>query len=158
RRRFVLFGSPARRSDEHHARRATRLTRTIAALGPTFIKLAQVLAARADILPEPYLSALGTLQDRVPPDAFERIEAVLTSVLGRQVGEVLDSVRRAPLAAEPVRQGQRAALNCVPSAAQVLRPDVGKRVAPNLDISFRALLPLNVLFPHQHVRAPTNVF
>ena len=56
RRRWFLFGAPARRGTAVHERRAARLTATIAGLGPTFIKLAQVFAARADILPEPYLS------------------------------------------------------------------------------------------------------
>ena len=51
-----MLGRPRRRDAERHRRRAERLTRTLAELGPTFIKLAQVFAARADILPEPYLS------------------------------------------------------------------------------------------------------
>ena len=67
RRRFFLFGRPRRHTADHHRRRAERLTSTLAALGPTFIKLAQVFATRADILPEPYLSAIGTLTDQVPP-------------------------------------------------------------------------------------------
>jgi predicted unusual protein kinase regulating ubiquinone biosynthesis (AarF/ABC1/UbiB family) len=67
RRRFIVFGRPRRRDEERHRRRAVRLTRTLADLGPAFIKLAQVFAARADILPEPYLSAIGTLTDQVPP-------------------------------------------------------------------------------------------
>ena len=68
RRRWLLFGRPRRASAAAHAKRAKKLTRTIASLGPTFIKLAQVFGARADILPEPYLSEISTLQDRVPPD------------------------------------------------------------------------------------------
>ena len=67
RRRFLVFGRPARRSPEQHRRRAERLTATLAGLGPTFIKLAQVLGVRADIMPEPYLSTLATLTDKVPP-------------------------------------------------------------------------------------------
>ncbi len=158
RRRFVLFGSPARRSDEQHERRAARLTRTIADLGPTFIKLAQVLAARADILPEPYLSAISTLQDRVPPDPFERIEKVLAAELGKPVDEVFDGFEREPLAAASLGQVHRAMLNGEKVAVKVLRPDVEKLVALDLDISFRVLFLLNVLFPNHHVRALTNVF
>jgi predicted unusual protein kinase regulating ubiquinone biosynthesis (AarF/ABC1/UbiB family) len=71
RRRWLLFGQPARRTPEHHAVRAERLSTTIAELGPTFIKLAQVFGARADILPEPYLSSISRLQDQVPPDPFD---------------------------------------------------------------------------------------
>lgn len=158
RRRFVLFGSPARRSDEQHERRAARLTRTIADLGPTFIKLAQVLAARADILPEPYLSAISTLQDRVPPDPFERIEKVLAAELGNPVDAVFDSFEREPLAAASLGQVHRAMLNGESVAVKVLRPDVEQLVALDLDISFRVLFLLNVLFPNHHVRALTNVF
>src|SRR3954466_1905279 len=60
RRRFLVVGGPRRPDDARHRRRAERLTRTVAELGPTFIKLAQVFAARADIVPEPYLGAGGT--------------------------------------------------------------------------------------------------
>src|SRR5690606_30157418 len=143
RRRFVLFGSPARRSNEHHARRATRLTRTIADLGPTFIKLAQVLAARADILPEPYLSAVGTLQDRVPPDPFEKIQTVLTSELEQPIDSVFDSFEREPLAAASLGQVHRAMLKGERVAVKVLRPHVEELVAVDLDISFRVLFLLN---------------
>ena len=158
RRRFVLFGSPARRRPEQHERRAERLTRTIADLGPTFIKLAQVLAARADILPEPYLSAVGTLQDRVPPDPFERIETVLTTELELPIDSVFDSFEREPLAAASLGQVHRALLNGERVAVKVLRPNVEELVAVDLDISFRVLFLLNVLFPNHHVRALTNVF
>ena len=68
RRRWIVLGRPAKRSAADHDRRAERLTRTIADLGPTFIKLAQLFSARDDILPEPYLSAVGRLQDQVPAD------------------------------------------------------------------------------------------
>src|SRR5512135_3264636 len=85
RRRFVFFGRSRVVSAAVHARRAERLTATIASLGPTFIKLAQLFSARADILPEPYLSAVGRLQDRVPPDPFPAIAAVLESELGTSV-------------------------------------------------------------------------
>ena len=157
RRRFVVFGGPARRSREHHARRAVRLTRTIARLGPTFIKLAQVFAARADILPEPYLSAVGTLQDRVPPDDFERIESVIVAELGAPVDELFSDFEREPVAAASLGQVHRARLGDEQVAVKVLRPDVEQIVAVDLDISFRVLYLVNVFFPNHHVRALTNV-
>ena len=65
RRRWLFAGRPLVRSEAFHRRRAERLVAAIAALGPTFVKLAQVFAARADLIPEPYISALGALHDRV---------------------------------------------------------------------------------------------
>src|SRR5689334_20874791 len=66
-RRWLVAGDPVVRTKEFHERRADRLVRTLGRLGPAFVKLAQVFAARADLVPEPYLGALGALADQVPP-------------------------------------------------------------------------------------------
>jgi predicted unusual protein kinase regulating ubiquinone biosynthesis (AarF/ABC1/UbiB family) len=99
RRRFLVVGRPRRRDAERHRLRAERLTRTLAELGPTFIKLAQVFAARADILPEPYLTAIATLTDQVPPLPPGVAERVVREELGRDVGQVFGRFDPEPLAA-----------------------------------------------------------
>jgi predicted unusual protein kinase regulating ubiquinone biosynthesis (AarF/ABC1/UbiB family) len=157
RRRWILFGSPARRTPAHHVDRATRLTATIARLGPTFIKLAQLFSARADILPEPYLGSIGTLQDQVPPEPFDEICRVIEAEIGRPVGDIFTELEREPVAAASLGQVHRARIGSVTVAVKVLRPTVETLVALDLDISFRLLLLLNVLFPNHHVRALTNV-
>jgi len=158
RRRWILVGRPAVRKPGHHQRRAERLTSAIAALGPTFIKLAQVLASRADIFPEPYLSAIGTLQDQVPPLPGERIEAVILEELGRPVEELFAGFQRTPMAAASLGQVHRARVGNREVVVKVLRPGVEALVAVDLDVSFRLLFWLNILFPNHHVRALTNVF
>ena len=96
RRRFIVVGRPARRTAAHHEARAARLTGTLAELGPTFIKLAQVFGARADILPEPYLGAISTLSDQVPPLAPGVAESVVESELGEPVGVAFQRFDQAP--------------------------------------------------------------
>ena len=157
RRRWILLGRPASRSAEHHKRRAERLTATIARLGPTFIKLAQVFGARADILPEPYLSAVSRLQDQVPPDPWDAVCRVLEEELGQPHEQVFDTLEETPVAAASLGQVHRATLGGRAMAVKILRPGVEELVALDLDISFRILLWLNVLFPNHHVRALSTV-
>ena len=157
RRRYFIVGRPRRRDAERHRRRAERLTRTLAELGPTFIKLAQVFAARADILPEPYLSAIGTLTDRVPPLPPGVAERVVREELGREVTEVFERFEPAPLAAASLGQVHRASLGGREVVVKVLRPGVEELVGQDLDVSFRILFLLNVLFPNHHTRAITAI-
>jgi predicted unusual protein kinase regulating ubiquinone biosynthesis (AarF/ABC1/UbiB family) len=157
RRRWLLFGRPAPRTAEQHALRAERLTGAIAELGPTFIKLAQVFSARADIIPEPYLASIGRLQDQVPPVAFVDICRVIEAELGRPVAELFTELEPAPVAAASLGQVHRGRIGEDRVAIKVLRPEVEALVAVDLDISFRILLLLNVLFPNHHIRALTNV-
>ncbi len=157
RKRWVVLGRPARRSPRGHERRAERLTHTLAAFGPTFIKLAQLFSSRADIMPEPYLSAIGKLQDQAPPDPPDDIIRVIESELGGTLDEHFADFERVPVAAASLGQVHRARVDGRDVVIKVLRPGVEDLVALDLDISFRILFWLNVLFPNHHVRALTNV-
>ena len=157
RRRWILIGSPARRTPEHHARRAEKLAATFARLGPTFIKLAQMLSARADIFPEPYLSGIGKLQDQVPAAPTEMILKVVDEELGRPSGEVLSDFSVEPIATASLGQVHSARYNGETVVVKVLRPGVEETVALDLQLSYRLLFWLNILFPNHHVQALTNV-
>jgi predicted unusual protein kinase regulating ubiquinone biosynthesis (AarF/ABC1/UbiB family) len=157
RRRFVLFGRPAKRTEEDHQRRAERFTATLAGLGPAFIKLAQVFGSRADILPEPYLGAISTLADRVPPLAPGVAERVIEAELGQRASEVFDRFDPDPLAAASLGQVHRARYAGREVVVKILRPGVEDLVRADLDVSFKILFILNLLFPNHHVRAITAI-
>src|SRR6476646_4644970 len=61
---------------------AERLAADLEALGPTFIKLGQLLSTRVDLLPTAYTDALARLQDDVAPFSFEEVEQIVTEELG----------------------------------------------------------------------------
>ena len=96
RKRWILFGRGVRRKAGAHEKRAEKLASAVASLGPTFIKLAQLLSARADILPEPYLSAISRLQDRVRPDPTDAVVAVVEDELDRPLSELFQEFDREP--------------------------------------------------------------
>ena len=157
RRRWIVVGRPALRKPGHHERRAARLVKTVAALGPAFIKLAQMFAARADILPEPYLSAVGTLRDQVPPDPPDEIVGVIERELEGKLADLFEIFDREPIAAASLGQVHRARLDGSDIAVKVLRPGVEQRVALDVDTAFRIVFWLNVLFPNHRMRALANV-
>jgi predicted unusual protein kinase regulating ubiquinone biosynthesis (AarF/ABC1/UbiB family) len=157
RKAWILFGRPAVRSPAHHDRRAAKLTSRLAKLGPTFIKLAQLLSSRADILPEPYLSQISKLQDQVPADPAAKIRAVIEKELQAPVDQVFQGFQDVPEAAASLGQVHRATVDGDDVVVKVLRPGVEEAIALDLDISFRLLFWLNILFPNHHVQALTNV-
>src|SRR5687767_683586 len=68
--------------------RPRRLRLVCEDLGPTFVKLGQLLSTRPDLLPEAYTRELAALRDDVRPFPFEEAEAILAEELGRPPGEV----------------------------------------------------------------------
>ncbi len=155
RRRWIFFGAPRELPRAVHLKRAQRIVASIAELGPTFIKLAQLFSARADLLPEPYLSEIGRLHDAVPPVPVEDLEQVFLEELGRPVHALFEEFDRTPLAAASLGQVHRARWEGQEVAVKIIRPGVEEIVELDLQISFRILFVLNVLFPNHHIRAIT---
>lgn len=150
-RRWIVIGRPAKRSATFHARRAERLVATIAKLGPSFIKIAQVFAGRADLLPEPYVTAISTLTDRVPPVSVDQIERVIEEEYGRPVNALFTDWSRIPLASASLGQVHRARYLGVDVVVKVLRPNIEHTVAADVKASSLILGWAERFFPNPHV-------
>ena len=137
-RRWIAWGAPLARTPGFHARRAERLVSRITALGPTFVKLAQVFAARADLIPEPYLSKLGTLVDRVPPVPWEGIQRVIRDAYGADAESLFERIDPVPVAAASLGQVHRARWRGRDVAVKVLRPRIEEAVARDV-VAARAI-------------------
>jgi len=103
-------------------------------LGPTFIKLGQLLSTRADLLPPAYLEALSRLQDEIEPFPFEDVQRIVEEGLGVRLSKAFTMFEERPLAAASLGQVHRAALrDGRVVAVKVQRPGVPETVAKDLD-------------------------
>jgi ubiquinone biosynthesis protein len=101
-------GEPA---DEETVRaRARRLRGAMEELGPTFAKMGQILSTRPDLLPQPFVEELATLQDRVTPLTEEEVVKVMEEELGVPWEDVFESIDPTPMAAGTIAQVHRATL------------------------------------------------
>jgi ubiquinone biosynthesis protein len=112
-----------------------RLRMALEELGPTFVKLGQVLSTRPDLLPPAYIAELARLQDTVPPEPWEPVRAQLEAELGAPVEEVFATLDPEPIAAASLAQVHAATL---PDGAEVVvkvqRPDIEATINVDLDI------------------------
>ncbi len=105
------------------------------AMGPTYVKLGQVLAGRPDLLPRAYLDALARLQDKVKPFPYLEVEQTVLAELGVRVSKAFSRFDTEPVAAASLGQVHLAALrDGRPVAVKVQRPDIRRQIADDFEI------------------------
>ena len=112
-----------------------RLVKALEELGPTFIKLGQMLSTRPDILPPDYLKALTRLQDNVPGIPYDAVERVIATETCRLPDDIFAEFDREPVAAASLSQVHRAKLASGEEVAvKVQRPGIAEVVDGDLAI------------------------
>jgi ubiquinone biosynthesis protein len=125
---------PGEASDELPAE-AVELAADLEALGPTYIKLGQLLSTRADLLPEPYLEALARLQDDVDPIPFSEVTETIEREIGYGVDTLYGSFEPEPMASASLGQVHRATMqDGRPVAVKVQRPGIRRRIQEDLEV------------------------
>ena len=150
-RRWLLFGAPARRTAADHERRARRLVASLAALGPTFVKMAQLFAGRTDLLAPVYAGALTSLTDQVPQVPLAEIERVIREEYGAPPSELFERFDEVPIAAASLGQVHRARHAGQEVVIKVLRPGVEALVAEDVRVSQRIIAFIERWWPNPHV-------
>jgi ubiquinone biosynthesis protein len=113
---------------------AESLARDLERMGPTFVKLGQLLASRVDLLPPAYTEALSRLQDDVEPFGFEEVERLVSDELGVRLSKAFQSFDPEPMAAGSLAQVHRAVLRSGQEVAvKVQRPGVRPQIREDLE-------------------------
>jgi ubiquinone biosynthesis protein len=114
---------------------AAELSKDLEEMGPTFVKLAQLLSTRADLLPLPYLEALARLQDDVEPFSFKEVEEIVTEELGVRLSKAFSNFEAQPVAAASLGQVHRADMRDGRQVVvKVQRPGIREVVVKDLEI------------------------
>jgi ubiquinone biosynthesis protein len=116
------------------AAKADELADDLEKLGPTFVKLGQLLSTRVELMPKAYLEALTRLQDKVEPFPFDEVEKIVTSELGVRMSKAFSDFDVTPLAAASLGQVHKARLRDGRQVAvKVQRPGIRDAMLEDLD-------------------------
>src|SRR5690348_11893343 len=106
-----------------------RIRLVLEELGPSFIKLGQLMSTRADLFPPEYIEEFKKLQDRVPAIPFSEVKGVIERELGRPLGEIFAEFDPESIAAASVGQVHTARLfSGEKVAVKVIRPGIEKKI------------------------------
>ncbi|MGI9108216.1 MAG: ABC1 kinase family protein [Pyrinomonadaceae bacterium] len=113
---------------------AGELAADLEKLGPTFIKLGQLLSTRADILPPPYLEALTRLQDNVEPFSFADVERIVEDELGVRLSKAFNRFDSIPMASASLGQVHQAQMRDGREVVvKVQRPDIREQIVGDVE-------------------------
>ena len=137
---------------------AVRLRQVLVELGPTFVKMGQVLSVRPDILPTELLVEFQKLQDEVPPVPWEEARAVLEAELGQPTGEVFEQIDEEPIASASIAQVHLGELeDGTEVAVKVQRPGIRDVIASDLHILYSSARFMEGRLPLPGVYTPVAI-
>lgn len=114
--------------------KAEELAADLEKLGPTFIKLGQLLSTRADLLPPPYLESLARLQDQIAPFSYEEVDSIVSTELGVRVSKAFAEFDPEPIGAASLAQVHRAYMRDGRAVVvKVQRPDIREQIVADLE-------------------------
>ncbi len=137
---------------------AQRLCMVMQDLGPTFIKLGQILSTRRDLLSEEFIEEFSRLQDSVPPMEFERVKDVFRRELGKDPSEIFREFDQTPLAAASIGQVHRAVLNSGEEVVvKVQREGITSIIRSDVDILYYLAKKLESADLIDRIYGPTEI-
>ncbi len=137
---------------------ARRFRMMLAELGPTFVKLGQVLSTRGDLLPADFIEELSTLQDKVPPFEMEDVRKQIVAAFGRPLEELYDEFDPKPIAAASMAQVHKAKTKeGIEVVVKVQRPGITERMRADLSVLHAIARALEAVIEEVSITSPTTI-
>lgn len=150
--------SRSRRERMEKLTRSERVRLSIEELGPTFIKLAQVLSTRPDLIPVEFVQELTKLQDDVPAFPFEQARQIIEEELKAPLGEKFPHFDRPPIAAASIAQVHRARLaDGQEVVVKIQRPGIARLIEVDVEILYHLATLMERHIAELGIQRPTNI-
>jgi len=144
--------------DHINTSKPVRVRMILEELGPTYIKLGQLLSMRHDIIPLEYAVEFAKLQDDVPPFDFMEVEVIIKEELGHSIEELFDFFDKKPLACASIGQVHRAKIkNGDNVVVKIQRPRVKEIIESDLDIIYSMAKLVNEHIPEARLYRPIEI-
>lgn len=140
-----------------------RLRLVLQDLGPSFVKLGQILSTRPDLIPADIIKELKKLQDSVPPVDFEDLRAEVEAELGASIDEVYDDFDETPLASASIAQVHRAKLKRGDGEAplevvvKIQRPKIKEMIESDMELLYIIARIIERRIPESRIYAPVGL-
>jgi ubiquinone biosynthesis protein len=157
-RSFTLRLKKKEKMEHLSSSKPVRARMILEELGPTYIKLGQLLSMRHDIVPPAYAAEFAKLQDDVPDFEFEEVEAIIREELGHSIEELFDFFDKNPLACASIGQVHRAKIkNGNNVVVKVQRPGIKEVIESDLDIMYSMAKLANRHIPEARMYRPVEI-
>jgi len=144
--------------EAQRASTARRFRMLLNDLGPTFVKLGQILSTRADLLPAEYIEELSTLQDHVEPFPLEQVYSQIRESLGSEADALFKQIDPQPLAAASIAQVHRAVtLEGEEVVVKVQRPGISEQIDSDLVVLRSLARLLEAVVEETGIYSPTGI-
>ncbi len=140
-----------------------RLRLVLQDLGPSFVKLGQILSTRSDLIPADIIEELKILQDRVPPVDFEELREQVEGELGAPIDELFSNFSKEPLASASIAQVHRARLPSAEGGApsevvvKIQRPKIKAIVERDIELLYLLARAIERSIPESRIYSPVGL-
>jgi len=115
-----------------------RVRKMLEELGPTYVKVGQLMSLRPDLMPKEYVDELSKLYDRAEPFPFKEVKTIIESEMGKPIQEVFSKFEEEPIGSASIAQVHRAKLKDGSDVAvKIQRPGVTDDISADIDIMYR---------------------